>query len=69
MNLTEYPRTPTRRKRPIPRALLRDGYLWFAGTAALILLAHTGAIAGWLMHLCTEILTFRFAIRLGRLLK
>ena len=70
MNLTIQQTLPRNHKRPrFPRILLRDGYVWFAGTATLIILAHTGAIAGWVMHLCTEILTFRFAIRIGRWIK
>lgn len=57
---------------PIRRLDLRlpgAAFVWFAGTVLLILLAHMGIIPGWLMHLGTEILTFRFALRLGRFLK
>lgn len=67
--------TQNRRACPKPRQRKRvhchlplEAFLWLAGTAALIILAHTGAIPGWLMHLGTEILTFRFALGLGSMM-
>lgn len=60
-----YP-VPARR---MDHRLALTGFVWFAGTVLMILLAHVGVIPGWLMHLGTEILTFRFAMGLGRRLK
>ena len=39
---------------------------WAASCTGLIILAHTGAIAGWVMHFGTVVLTFRFAFGVGR---
>ena len=39
---------------------------WAASCVVLVILAHTGAIAGWIMHIGTVVLTFRFAFGVGR---
>jgi hypothetical protein len=39
---------------------------WVASCGILVILAHIGAIAGWIMHLGTVVLTFRFAFGVGR---
>ena len=39
---------------------------WLVECWVLIVLAHNGAIAGWIMHLGTLVLTFQFAFGAGR---
>ncbi|MBR2047727.1 MAG: hypothetical protein IKC09_05405 [Oscillospiraceae bacterium] len=59
-------RTPGRRRYRFP---LVSAMIWILGTLLMLKLAHQGAIPGWLMHLTTVILTFRFAFELGRFLE
>ena len=42
---------------------------WAAGCTALVILAHTGAIAGWLMQAGTTALSFALGLVCGRLAK
>ena len=39
---------------------------WAAGCTALVILAHTGAIAGWLMQVGTTALSFALGLVCGR---
>lgn len=60
---------PVRRRMRLLPAWFGPGLRWMAECTVLTILAHTGAIAGWIMHLGTVLLTFRFAFGVGRCLK
>lgn len=60
---------PARRQNQRLMCLLGQGLYWLIASVTLVILAHTGAIAGWVMHIGTVILTFRFALRLGSCLR
>ena len=40
---------------------------WVAGCTVLVILAHTGAIAGWVMHIGTTVLSFLLGLVCGRM--
>lgn len=40
---------------------------WAAGCTVLVILAHTGAIAGWVMHIGTTVLSFLLGLVCGRM--
>ena len=40
---------------------------WAAGCSALVILAHTGAIAGWVMQIGTTVLSFLLGLVCGRM--
>lgn len=42
-------------------------FCWAAGCSALVILAHTGAIAGWVMHIGTTVLSFLLGLVCGRM--
>ena len=49
------------------RRLAGNIFAWTAGCATLVLLAHGGAIAGWLMHIGTTVWTFVLGHQIGKL--
>ena len=46
-----------------------QAFLWIAGCAALILMAHTGAIAGWVMQIGTAAWSFALGMVIGQVTK
>lgn len=44
-------------------------FLWAAGCSALVILAHTGTIAGWVMQVGTTALSFALGLTVGQTAK
>ena len=44
-------------------------FCWAAGCSALVILAHTGAIAGWIMHIGTTALSLALGLVAGRVVE
>ena len=42
------------------------GFCWLAGCAALVMLAHVGHIAGYLMHIGTTVWSVALGIQIGK---
>ena len=42
---------------------------WAAGCTVLVILAHVGAVAGWVMHIGTTALSFALGLVCGRMAK
>lgn len=46
--------------------LVAEAAAYAAGIATLVFLAHVGALAGWVMHLCSIAMTLLLGVEIGR---
>lgn len=51
------------------RKLAWMSFVWVAGCTALVILAHVGAVAGWVMQAGTTALSFALGLVCGRMAK
>lgn len=53
----------------IIKHLAAHAFLWLAGCSTLIIMAHTGAIAGWVMQAGTSAWSFALGMAIGQVTK